>query len=81
MGRTHVIEVVVALWMAVLANVMVNIKCSIVFNRVFETQKSIRIEKKYAKMRAFRAHDPHIYHIGVNHGAVLREIYSPLTRG
>jgi hypothetical protein len=65
--------------MAVLATVVVNSKCSLVFNGVFEMQKSTRIEKKNAKMRVFGTADLRIYHTKINHDRPLREIYSSLT--
>jgi membrane associated rhomboid family serine protease len=67
--------------MAMVAKVMVKIKCSLVFNGIFEMQKSTRIEKENAKMRVFGTPDPRVYHTGINHGAALREIYSSLTPG
>jgi hypothetical protein len=66
--------------MAVLAKIMVNSKCSLVFNGVSEMQKSTRIEKKNAKMRVFGTRDPRIYHTGINHGTALGEIYCSLTQ-
>jgi uncharacterized membrane protein len=59
----RVIAVAVSLWMAVLAKVMVNLKCSLVFNGGFEMHKSAQNKKRNAKMRAFGTLGLRIYHL------------------
>jgi hypothetical protein len=59
---------------------MVNGKYWIIFNGVFEKQKSTLIEQKNAKMRAIPTSDVHIYHARVKHDWLPMRKNLSLTR-
>jgi hypothetical protein len=56
------------------SGIMVNIKYSCIFNRVFEKQKSTRNGEKNAKMRANQTWGMRVYHPLIYHDWRLRGI-------
>ncbi len=55
--------------------VLVNFKCSRIFNGVFEMRNSTQNEEKFANMRVFGASGRRVYRVRINYSRRLRKIY------
>ena len=60
---------------------LVNIKYSLIFNGVFEVQKSAKNAENFAEIRGWETWTLRIYHVCIKHDRGLRELYDPLRHG